>query len=51
MQVIGVLRPRNNPMSLSTGGFDKYFMAYGVQSLTSVQNNTLFLPSDIDKFN
>lgn len=50
VQLIGILRPRVNPGSYSTGGFDKYFMAYSVQSLTSVQNNTIFLPSDIEKF-
>ena len=50
VQIIGVLRPKANAMTYTSGSFDKYFLAYSVFSLTSVQNNTIFLPSDIEKF-
>lgn len=50
VQVIGILRPKVNGSTYTSGNFDKFFMAYGVTSLTSVSNNTIFLPSDIEKF-
>ena len=44
VQIIGILRPKSHVGTSNTGGFDKYFLAYGVESLTSVSNTVIFLP-------
>lgn len=47
---IGILRPRTHPGTESSGNFDKYFLAYSVESLTKIYGDSVFLPEEIENF-
>lgn len=41
---IGILRPKQHPGTGATGNFEKYFLAYSVESLTKMHGDSVFLP-------
>lgn len=48
--VIGILRPRTHAGTSASGNFDKFFMAYSIQTLTKVSGDSVFMPDEIDNF-
>lgn len=47
---IGILRPRAHAGTGASGNFDKFFMAYSIQTLTKVSGDSLFMPDEIENF-
>lgn len=47
---IGILRPRTHGGTSATGNFDKFFMAYSIQTLTKVSGDSVFMPDEIENF-
>lgn len=47
---IGILRPKSHPGTGATGNFEKYFLAYSVESLTKIHGDSVFLPEEIENF-
>ncbi len=47
---IGILWPKQHPGTGATGNFEKYFMAYSIESLTKVHGDSVFLADEIENF-
>ena len=48
--VIGILRPKTHAGTSSSGNFDKFFMAYSIQTLTKVSGDSIFMSDEIENF-